>query len=635
MRQFQKAAPRKGQVSHRIRKAPASSRSYFSATFADGASFRDHALLMGMQESAESARRAVSSIAGLSVGIGLASLSTFAGERLQRLQKLLQLQELQHQQQVQQMQLQQLHQQEAQLPSVRTRTIRSSDSAESLARRLIRKNSTLKVSEAYTLNAPLGTGTFGVVLRATHNRTGIERAIKRIDKKLMPDPLVSQEVEALKLMDHPHVCRLIEYFETKQHLWLVTELCHGEELCDRVLATPTGLPEREVAKLTEQMFRATLHCHKQSVVHHDLKPENFLFTDSHGGSGQDELKLIDFGFAMQEGTSSSSTRPGGTLMYMSPQVLAGNRSTPKDDVWSLGVIFHILLTGEFPFSTNDDRRFQDMVDRGVLRKDLEEHLKSLKCSPQALDLAQKLLTWDDAERVSMEAALRHPFLKVSAACEFQDHLLEAEDMYRRLSQLSQSCRLRRIVAATVAQMVGESWKDGKQVKQTYVQLDKCGHGQVSTSDLDNFLHSRGLSLRAGQLADLAENLQPKGMSYGTFVAAMLDESLIPGKKELCEAVFELLDADHDGIISPEDLHKRLGLSLPESIRTIQEACRSIEDEDLMSSNFIDLDNFMLVLQPPSTAVARTNSGVEGWSISGSKAKDLLSFMQLDKLVAAS
>mmetsp|Transcript_14 Transcript_14/g.100 ORF Transcript_14/g.100 Transcript_14/m.100 type:complete len:501 (+) Transcript_14:158-1660(+) len=198
-----------------------------------------------------------------------------------------------------------------------------------LAARLVRKNSRSGVEEAYTLASadPIGEGSFGVVFRGVHNRTGIERAVKCIDKQDVPDlGMLRREVEAQSLMDHPHVCRLVEYFETGSHLWLVTELCRGGELCGRLEAIQGGLPEAEASLLMSQILRATLHCHSRAVIHRDLKPENFLFADlgpcAEDGSGSsssrgalarraapadERLKLIDFGFALISGGGSASS----------------------------------------------------------------------------------------------------------------------------------------------------------------------------------------------------------------------------------------------------------------------------------------------------------------------------------------
>jgi serine/threonine protein kinase len=300
------------------------------------------------------------------------------------------------------------------------------------ARRLIRKNSRQSVAEAYVLGPKLGHGSFGVVYPAVHRRTGVERAVKRIGKAGLTDAVLAREVEALRLTDHPNICHLIEYFETADHLELVTELCRGEDLfkhLSRVATAGGKVPEREARRLLGQMLQATLHCHRHcAVVHRDLKPENFVF---HRRRSADEghLKLVDFGCPApisSAGPSSAfaglmphcppaGTAPGdgaGTLLYMSPEMFSGRAPSQSDDVWSLGVIFHILLTGRFPFSTNVDSEFRELRARGGLERDVQECLRQLErsCSPAAANLAAQLLAFDPAKRVTVEAALQHPFL---------------------------------------------------------------------------------------------------------------------------------------------------------------------------------------------------------------------------------
>jgi len=82
-----------------------------------------------------------------------------------------------------------------------------------------KKNKKHNKAHTFVDAPPLGAGSFGVVLCAVHKRTGIERAVKCIHKRALCDQrMLSQEVEALRLMDHPHICRLVEYFETSCHL---------------------------------------------------------------------------------------------------------------------------------------------------------------------------------------------------------------------------------------------------------------------------------------------------------------------------------------------------------------------------------------------------------------------------------
>jgi len=474
-----------------------------------------------------------------------------------------------------------------------------------LTRNLVRKNSRLAIEEAYTFasGAPLGVGSFGVVQRATHNRTGLERAVKKIDKQGIADlTMLSREVEALRVMDHPNICRLIEYFETDRHLWLVMELCRGEELCDRVLSLPRGLPEAEAAPLMAQMLRATLHCHGRAVLHRDLKPENFLFKDAASSRG-DELKLVDFGFCMPAPATSSSSSsspskasffanlPGyptsagsaGTLLYRSPESFKGAAPSRCDDAWSLGVIFHILLTGQFPFSTNDDNCFQELCNRGKLQKDVEAHLQSLSlsASSSAADLVARLLAIDPAKRISIEAALRHPFIAEALGSSVAvDQWLEAEQVYSRCESFLRSPRLRRIAAATAARLlIDDTSGNGRHAdsaRAAFSALDKRGEGRIAPSDLRDFFiasgsfvppHSWFASLASGWPA-LAE---PQGIGYTAFVATTLDDVLVSGDDRLSRSVFDMLDAGQDGALSAKDLQLRLGLSIHEADVVVSEA----------------------------------------------------------------
>lgn len=462
---------------------------------------------------------------------------------------------------------------------------------DNLARRLMRKNSTVAVEKAYTFVdvPPLGEGAFGVVHRAIHNTSGIERAVKCIDKSaVLDDGQLLREVEAMRLMDHPHVCRFVEYFETGRHLWIVTELCRGEELCDRVLGLPAGLPEADIASWMRQMLRATLHCHRRAVVHRDLKPENFLFQhDARSPSAPpDTLKLIDFGFAVPAANdspaagmaapSSAHFPAAGTLLYMSPQVLRGEAASVNDDMWSLGVIFHILLTGKFPFSTNEDSRFEELLHNGALERDVQQHLATLSGSAEAVDLARRLLTADPNQRITAEGALRHPFFAGKEAQ--QPEKFDAQEVCERSARFWQSCRLRRIVIAILAQLMDDSRGEKERAKATFVSLDKAGDGRISMRDLEEFVRQAscpswwpsswlGSSARLGCWPPSAE---AHGIGYTAFVAATLDEAAL-GDGRLLQAAFELLDADGDGTVSAQDLQRRLGLPLAEGERALAEA----------------------------------------------------------------
>lgn len=451
-----------------------------------------------------------------------------------------------------------------------------------VSRAIVRKNPRLSIHDAYSFSGgpPLGAGAFGVVYRAVDAVTGVERAVKRVDKLSAGKkfPRIG-EIEALLRTDHPNICRLVEYFEADRYLWLVMELCPGEELCSLLLRSPCGLPEQRAGHLLAQMLRAALHCHRHAgIIHRDLKPENFLLQG-------DVLKLIDFGFAATAGASSSSFgvcpngRPSsGTLLYMSPQMLRGEPPASSDDVWSLGVVFYILLTGRFPFSTNDDDDFEDMIAQGHLEQDVKNHLDMLNVSPSALDLAKKLLIYDSFERISAEEALQHPFLAEAWLVE-ADQLLRPEDVRDRCVNFKQAAQLRRIAAAATARFVAQDDCSIQPLRDTFLALDAEGDGRLPAADLQTFLHT-GSETGAEHLPTrLADNTSAalrgladrRGIGYTAFVAAMLDDGALLGNEQLAKAIFDVLDADQDGVVSATDLHRRLGLRLEDSERAIAEA----------------------------------------------------------------
>jgi len=505
--------------------------------------------------------------------------------------------------------------------SVQDESSREDSLLDIMARRLVRKNSHFAVEQAYTIcqEAKLGEGAFGEVHRAVHKRTGIERAVKRIDKQAAPDALApAREVEAMRLMDHPHVCRLVEYFETSRHLWLVTELCRGEELCSRLLERPGGMSELEAARLMSQMICATLHCHRRSVVHGDIKPENFLFRHGPGAGGGDALMLIDFGYSVQVPPTSAVLADGGnagtagTLLYMSPQMLRGDPASHSDDMWSLGVIFHILLTGRYPFATNDDICFRERWDRGLLEGDVKEYLKAMQASPFAVDLAARLLDFNPAARITAEAALRHPFLagvRDAAAETASQDRFDAEEVHRRCAHFHASGRLRRIAAAAIAQLPDESWPECKRARATFLGLDKTGDGRVLASDLCEFLCDRGLDAPESWFASPYRGFPaiaaPAGISYTTFLAVMLNGSAMSGDERICRAVFDLFDGDRNGAISAEDLRHRLGLQPQECEEIIAEALGELGNEGKGSKgiSFPDFHRMMRSCAEVGTASA--------------------------------
>jgi len=172
----------------------------------------------------------------------------------------------------------------------------------------------------------------------------------------------------LQQLDHPYVLKLYEYFEDQNNVYLITELCKGGELFDRII-NEECFSEKVAARLMKQMLQSLNYCHHQGIAHRDLKPENFLFETRNDSS---DIKIIDFGlskiiktteFNGQVNFTNNKVNPkemddrmntrAGTPNYISPEVLAGNYGV-ECDLWSAGCILYILLCGYPPFYGDDD-----------------------------------------------------------------------------------------------------------------------------------------------------------------------------------------------------------------------------------------------------------------------------------------
>ena len=168
------------------------------------------------------------------------------------------------------------------------------------------------VEDNYEIFDVIGQGGFSTVRRARNRESGIERAIKMITKNSLNDTQkisISEETEILKSMDHPNIIKIIEIVEDTTKLNIVTEICTGGELFDRITLYKT-FSENMAAGFMYQILSALIHMHEHGIVHKDLKPENIMFVNS----TEDYLKIIDFGIAQFTGKPRTGKSFNGSVI---------------------------------------------------------------------------------------------------------------------------------------------------------------------------------------------------------------------------------------------------------------------------------------------------------------------------------
>ncbi len=215
----------------------------------------------------------------------------------------------------------------------------------------------LVVADRFRLNSLLGRGGMGSVWHATHLGLDIPCAVKFIEgpHAAMPEAHArfGREAKAAAQLRSPHVVQILDHGVWDGTPYMAMELLEGEDLGKR-LARYGRLPAKDVCVIVAQVARALTKAHAAGIVHRDLKPDNiFLVRDD----DREIAKVLDFGIAKATGAiDGSNTKTGamlGTPYYMSPEQAQGTRAVDhRSDVWSLGVIVYLALTGCLPFESD-------------------------------------------------------------------------------------------------------------------------------------------------------------------------------------------------------------------------------------------------------------------------------------------
>ncbi|XP_062537123.1 serine/threonine-protein kinase D3 isoform X2 [Armigeres subalbatus] len=252
----------------------------------------------------------------------------------------------------------------------------------------------------------LGSGQFGIVYGGVHRKTHRTVAIKVIDKLRFPTKQEAQlknEVAILQNLSHAGVVNLERMFETPERIFVVMEKLKGDML-EMILSHQNGrLNERVTKFLITQILVALKYLHSRNIVHCDLKPENVLLSSDNEFP---QVKLCDFGFARIIGEKSFRRSVVGTPAYLAPEVLRNKGYNRSLDMWSVGVIIYVSLSGTFPF--NEDEDINDQIQNAAF---MYPPNPWKEISSDAIDLINNLLQVKQRKRFTVDKSLLHCWLQ--------------------------------------------------------------------------------------------------------------------------------------------------------------------------------------------------------------------------------
>ncbi|EHB11711.1 Myosin light chain kinase 2, skeletal/cardiac muscle [Heterocephalus glaber] len=262
------------------------------------------------------------------------------------------------------------------------------------------------VNSEFSLNSKeaLGGGKFGAVCTCTEKATGLKLAAKVIKKQTPKDKeMVMLEIEVMNQLNHRNLIQLYAAIETSHEIILFMEYIEGGELFERIVDEDYQLTEVDTMVFVRQICDGILFMHKMRVLHLDLKPENILCVNSTGHL----VKIIDFGLARRYNPSEKLKVNFGTPEFLSPEVVNYEQISDKTDMWSLGVITYMLLSGLSPFLGDDDTETLNNVLSSNWYFD-EETFEAV--SDEAKDFVSKLIVKDQGARMNAAQCLAHPWL---------------------------------------------------------------------------------------------------------------------------------------------------------------------------------------------------------------------------------
>lgn len=254
----------------------------------------------------------------------------------------------------------------------------------------------------YSVLSTLGSGGFAKVFFAIHNPTGVRVAIKQIPKIQFNeednyDARIRKEIDIMSKTNHPFICSLFDYIETKEFYYIIIEYCQNGSLLS--LINKNGVvKESDAVKIFTELILAVKHLHEDcKIAHRDIKAENILFDCNNN------IKLIDFGLSSSVNDTKFMKTRCGSPSYASPEVITGKSYNFMCDIWSCGVVLYAMVTGNLPFK---DDNFSRLAQKIVYAE--VEYPTNL--SPMLVDLLSKLLIKDFNKRITISEILEHPWV---------------------------------------------------------------------------------------------------------------------------------------------------------------------------------------------------------------------------------
>jgi len=345
------------------------------------------------------------------------------------------------------------------------------------------------ILNTYTQLRTLGKGGSCRVLACRKNSSEKKYALKIMSKRdIVNARLFQKERDILQKLQHQNIMYFHEAHVDSQNFYIVSMLYEGGDLFERIF---DGLTESRVSYLVRTILHAVKYCHSKNIVHRDLKPENCVFKTRDPNS---ELVLIDFGCAKEVENNKRYYDVVGTPFYLAPELVLRNnyirtgRVLKSSDIWSIGVIAYILLTGRPPFKGQSNTE----IYKNVILKPLKFPSK-VKLSKPFIHFCWLMLKKSPKRRLRIDAALAHIWVQGRIASNYK----VSQYVSKLLLQFNQHTKLKKAICSVLAQNMGS--KAQNRMREEFNRLDENCDGALDESELSLLLMDMGFAKNHARL----------------------------------------------------------------------------------------------------------------------------------------
>ncbi|KAM3155770.1 Serine/threonine protein kinase KIN1 [Botrytis cinerea] len=270
------------------------------------------------------------------------------------------------------------------------------------------------LSGNWILGKTIGQGSMGKVKLARRAEGGEQVAVKIVPRGSTDDNhnqsradreradhskevRTAREAAIVTLLDHPYICGMRDVVRTTYHWYMLFEYVNGGQMLDYIISHGR-LKEKQARKFSRQIASALDYCHRNSIVHRDLKIENILISKT------GDIKIIDFGLSNLFAPRNHLKTFCGSLYFAAPELLQAKAYTgPEVDVWSFGIVLYVLVCGKVPFDDQSMPALHAKIKRGIV--DYPNWL-----TPECKHLISRMLVTDPKQRATLQEIMSHQWM---------------------------------------------------------------------------------------------------------------------------------------------------------------------------------------------------------------------------------